>query len=758
MKTVENINRGWRFHLGNYPNGIEVHPDPWSPSVASTLWDGFDTLPQLDEGTPVDLPHIWNVEEPTAMGPRYYTRTIDVEDPREGELFVSFGAVTGFARVWLNGRVIGEHRGGFSRFTLPLRGLKAGENTLAVLTDNTTYCDISPISGDFNKLGGIYRDVTLVRTESTHFDLCYYGTQGVELLPFADGRVSVIPHIIGDCRDQKLCCRILNDRKEIVAAAENEGKPMELFVENPALWKGKSAPRLYYLRAELFSGDTLLDLIELPFGFRSVEMRPDAGFFLNGEHLRLNGVAKHQDREGRGWAVSREELREDMEITLEIGANAVRLSHYQHPDYFYELCDQNGLVVWAEIPMMGMQEGNAALQENAVLQLKELILQNRHHPSICFWGIQNEIAMRGESLEMYRKVRELNNVVKELAPGSLSTSANLYIVKNASELNFITDMVGYNIYYGWYYEEMDGYTRFFDAFHRENPQVSLGVSEYGVDASLWLHSATPKRKDYSEEFQCLFHETVYPQIQAQSWLWGSFVWNLFEFGSSHRNDDAGRGLNRKGLVSYDRKTRKDAFYYYKACWTKEPFLHLCGRRFQKRAMEETQITVYGNVPEVSLTVNGVPFGTKRGGPVFRFEKVPLLLGENTVVAGAGELRDEMVLIRTEEPEQSYIYVDPNPDINVKDWFTPEEGEEKLFPKDRYSLMDALNELYRSPEAWAILEREIPELIAPAHVKTSSMSLLRTLNRVSGSYNETFFKDLNRMLNAVKKPDTEKNKD
>lgn len=384
------------------------------------------------------------------------------------------------------------------------------------------------------------------------------------------------------------------------------------------------------------------------------------------------------------------------------------------------------------------------------MQLRELILQNRHHPSICFWGVQNEIAMRGESLEMYKKVRQLDAEVHRLAPNALSACANLYLVKNNSELNFITDMVGYNIYYGWYYEEMEGYTKFFEAFHRENPQVALGVSEYGVDAGIWLHTSAPKRKDYSEEFQNLFHETVYPQIQAQPWLWGSFVWNMFEFGSSHRNDDAARGLNRKGLVTYDRKTRKDAFYYYKACWTDTPFIHLNGHRYVKRAEATTEIKVYGNVTRVSLFVNGVSVGTQAGGPVYRWQ-VPLHPGENTIVAVSGTLKDEMVLLRTETPEQSYIYVDPNPDINVKDWFTPEEGEEALFPKDSFSLMDALCDIHQSPEAWAILEQEIPNLVAPEHVKHSSMTLLRTLNRVSGSYSEDFFKELNKMLNGVKKP-------
>ena len=750
MKTIQNINQGWLFFEGTYPDGVCVTADQWNPTAASSIWDGVTALPVLENGTPVDLPHIWNVEEPNAAGPRYYTRILTVEDPGEGEYFISFEAVTGFSRIWLNGKVIGEHKGGFSRFTLPLKGLRNGENQIAVLTDNTSFCDISPYCGDFNKFGGIYRDVEFIQTGTTHFDLCYYGTCGVELLAWGDGRVDLKSHIVGETASTKVRYTVFDESNAIAAQTESAAESVQLCVEAPALWKGRESPCLYRMRAELYVGNEIVDEAELNFGFRSVELSSEQGFLLNLEHLRLNGVARHQDREGRGWAVSREELREDMDFILELGANAVRLSHYQHPDFFYELCDREGIVAWAEIPMLGMQDKNPVLQANAVSQLKELILQNRHHPSICFWGVQNEIAMRGESLEMYKKVRELNATVKELAPNGLSACANLYIVKNSSELNFITDMVGYNIYYGWYYEEMDGYTKFFERFHKENPQVALGVSEYGVDSNIQFHTSAPKRKDYSEEFQSLFHETVYPQIQAQPWLWGSFVWNLFEFGSTHRNDDAGKGLNRKGLVTYDRKTRKDAFYYYKACWSKQPFLHLCGSSFEKRSAEETEIKVYGNVPQVSLYVNGELAGTGENGPVYSFRSVALRPGENTVTAVSGDLKDEIVLLRTEAPEKSYIYVDPNPDINVKDWFTPEEGEEKLFPKDRFSLMDEMCAIYQNPEAWAVLEREIPELIAPEHFKKSSMPLLRTLNRFSGNYSEQFFKDLNKMLNEVKK--------
>lgn len=752
MKQITDFTKQWAIADCSYPGGINLVVNGWDPQDPSTIWNGVTEVPEAGEYTSVDLPHIWNVATPNVGAPKLYRKEFNVELIAGRHYFVSFNAVSGFSRFWLNGQMIGEHKGGYQRFVICLdSALVCGKNELIALVDNTCYCDICTPTGDFNKMGGIYRGTDFVETDELYFDITYYGTKGLEIDTEANGMIHLKAHLSTTEVSYQIEYRVIDMQNgEIVASTKVKDLETTLQVTEPKLWNGRKAPNLYKVEASLFCEEKLVDKIELITGFRAIRLSSEEGFFLNGEHLRINGVAKHQDREGKGWNTTQAELEEDMELIKEVGANAIRLSHYQHPDYFYDLCDKEGMVTWAEIPMLFMPDGNDAICENAHQQMKELILQNKHHPSICFWGIQNEIAMRNEGLEMYRKTRELNELVKELLPESISASANMYTVKNHSEMNFITDMQGYNIYYGWYYGEMSGYGEFMDAFHKENPEVALGISEYGVDASTWLHSATPKKKDYSEEFQSLFHETVYPQIEERPWLWGSFIWNMFEFASAHRNDEAGRGLNRKGIVTYDRKTKKDAFYYYKACWNPEPMIHVNGRRFVKRHLEKNEITVYSNMTEVSLYLNGELICTKTGERVFKFEDIYLKPGMNTISAKAGNLMDEIVLEKVDTPEQSYIYIDPNPDINVKDWYTADEGEEAVFPKDKYSLMDEMKVLAACPEAWNILVENFPDLPDYNRAKNMPMTLLRTLNRVSGKYSEQYFKDLNNMLTKISK--------
>lgn len=703
----------------------------------------------------VSVPHVWNKDDAGQEGARLYKRELLLKQPcAERQYFLVFHAVAGVCKAWLNGQLLGEHRGGYARFCFALGdAAKPGVNELLVFTDNTRYDDIIPLGGDFNNYGGIYRDVELLCVGQTHFDLLHYGTCGLDITPASDGTVTVTARAAGMTGQAQVEYAVLQGDVTVAKAmGEADGAPLCLKVENPLLWNGQGAAHLYTCRARLLCGGVCVDEVALSFGFRSIEMTADTGFFLNGEHLLICGVAKHQDFAGYGCAPGEEQLDQDMALIKEIGANAVRLSHYQHPQYFYDLCDKEGLVVWAEIPMLTMQDGNEALQENARQQLTELILQSKHHPSICFWGIQNEIAMMGESLEMYRKTQELHRLAKALDPHRITAGANLYCVKNNSQLNHITDMVGYNIYFGWYYGEMEEYASFFDRFSADNPQVPLGVSEYGVDCSVALHAETPKRKDYSEEFQCLYHETVYPMIRMRTHLWGSFVWNMFDFGSAVRNEGGVKGKNCKGLVTFDRAEKKDAFYFYKAWWSEEPFVYLAGRRFEKRCAETTTIKVYSNLKEVALTVNGQAIDGKSGEHVFIFEKVPLCMGENVVCAYAEAARDKMVLNRTAEPEQSYEYIDPNPEFNVKNWFTMGQSQDDLFPEGRYSVMDEMGALGENKQVWALLEAEVPQITENARSRSMpSMTLLRIINRISGQFTEEFVKQLNSKLNAIAKP-------
>ena len=648
--------------------------------------------------------------------------------------------------------MIGSHNGGYSTFRFDLTSaIKDGENELLVLVDNTHFSDIIPLGGDFNNYGGIYRDVDLITVESTHFALDYYGSQGVEVDAFGNGKLLLTSHIAGDTSGCNIRYTVTDGESEISCITGCEDNPVEMHITSPHLWDGRKDPWCYTLRAVLIREGKEIDEIQLPFGFRNVFIDPEKGFFLNGVHLPINGVAKHQDWAGVAYGTTPEMQEKDIEIICEMGANAVRLSHYQHPAYTYELCDKEGLVVWAEIPLLALPDNNDGLYENARCQLKELILQNKHHPCICFWGVQNEIAMMGETVQMYRKVEELSALVKQLDPDSISASANLSSVNNDSQLNFVTDIVGYNRYSGWYEGEMTDFEVFFDGFHRDNPQVALGLSEYGVDCSTLLHAAEPKRKDYSEEFQALYHETVWPMVEKRSYMWGSFVWNMFDFGSAARDEGGVKGMNCKGLVTYDRNVKKDAYYFYKSCWADEPFVYLASRRFAKRCGETTTIKVYSNVNTVELIVNGQKYGSLCGSRVFTFEDVPLTTGENVICAIAGGLCDEMVISKTDKPEESYIFVDPNPEFNVKNWFTPGQSEEDLFPENSYSIMDRMGVLMSNPEVWALLEEKIPQVVTNPRARLNvNMTLLRAINFMSGQFQEEYIIELNRKLNAIAK--------
>jgi beta-galactosidase len=434
-------------------------------------------------------------------------------------------------------------------------------------------------------------------------------------------------------------------------------------------------------------------------------MSPDEGLRLNGELLKLHGVAKHQDRAGVFSAVSGGQIDEDFDIIREIGANAVRLSHYQHPQHAYDRCDEDGLLVWAEVPMLKMTE-NGALYANIEQQLMELILQNIHHPSIFCWGIQNEIGMFRDAPFMHEECRVLTALAKRLDPNRLVTAANLYNVKPTSQLNAVTDMVGYNLYFGWYYGEMPDYSKYLDNYHALRPEMPLGISEYGVDCNVALHSEDPKVKDYSEEYQALWHETVYPILQSKDYLWGSFIWNMFDFSSDRRNEGGVKFINGKGLVSYDRSLRKDAFFYYKAKWSDEPFVHLCASRFVKRCREKVDVKVYTNQRAVTLFVNGAEQGTlsNNGNGTVLFRDVALEQGENRLKAMSGELADSLIFERVETAEESYRLPEETSGP-VRNWFLSDDDTVK---EGYYSIMDTAEDVLSG--ARSVLVRFVPSLV------------------------------------------------
>lgn len=711
--------------------------------------------PQSTSEELINLPHTWNNKNNNREAYVYRRNLIISEKHRNECLYLEFLGANSICKVYLNNQFVGEHRGGYSTFRFDITEFYDwnGENILSVLVDNSQTEDVSPLNGDFTIYGGLYRPVNLICVNKNHFSLDYWGTDGViirsEVTEKGVGIVNLEVHTNGTSGTM-VNIKIFDDANNVVHSQKisSEQKNSTIKINRPILWEGKENPYLYTLEASLERDEEAVDKITKTFGFRSCKLTPHKGFFLNGKHLRINGVAKHQDFDGVGNAINDSHVKTDFELINEVGANAVRLSHYQHRSFTYDLCDREGYVVWAEIPMMSLPDSEDVLK-NASDQLKELILQNCHHPSICFWGIQNEIAMDGESIAMYQSVNVLQDIVDELLPSELTASANMYHVKNNSPLNFITDMVGYNLYFGWYYDKTQDLDDWIEKFHAENPNVSLGISEYGADSNLKFHSDNPKVKDYSEEFQSLYHEQTYPIIKSKPFMWGSFVWNMFDFGSSVRNEGGTKGKNSKGLVSFDRTIKKDAFYYYKANWSKEPFVHICEKRFVNRDKEKIDIKLYSNLNKVSLEVNGVAVGTIEGETVFCFENISLKQGDNQVRAHSDNYEDTAVFTRVNEPDTSYIFIDPNPEINVKNWFTQDKGEVDLFPSDCYSILDTIGKLMESEEAWEVVKELAPEVVKRS-IPESPVTLLWVANKMKNIFSEEDVKVLNNKLIKIRK--------
>lgn len=739
MKSIRNWNAGWRF--------------------AKLPWHAVNPAAILPDAEAVSLPHTWYRDNDAYRGDAVYQKRFALR-PSETEgkrLFLRFHGVDKICKVYVNGQLVGAHRGAYSIFAADVTDAvqKDGENIVTVLVNNEAGKTVSPLSGDFTDFGGIHRDVELIVTESCHFDLLYYGTDGVlfegVLEDVERGYVQAAPRVCGNAKSLTIHYEVSDRDGTLVAqmdAAPNE--TVRLPVHAPMLWNGRKAPHLYQATATLYADGAPVDAVTKRVGFRAISVDADRGFFLNGEHVLLRGVAKHQDTAGVFSAVGKTELDTDMARIEEIGANAIRLSHYQHPQYFVDLCDEKGMLVWAEIPMLRMTE-NDDLLENAKEQLRELIYQNVHHPSIVMWGLQNEIGLFGEYDFQYERMRELQALAKRLDPRRPTTSANPNNVPHESPLSSITDLLGLNLYFGWYYGEVEDIGAYVDAFHRVNPKVPLSISEYGADCNLQFHSDNPKVKDYTEEFQAWFHEKTYPSLRARPFIWGTFVWNMFDFGSAHRDEGGVKHRNNKGLVTYDRQMRKDAFYYYKAIWSDEAFVHIAGKRYVNRPIGTMTVKVYANAPEVTLVSGERRYSSQSESGVFLFSDVPVALGENPVRAMAGDCADDAIFLGVADPDLSYVFVDPNPGVNVKNWFVDEAERERLFPQGSYTILDTINTLLESPEAMRVIDEARSELGHFIRDMVGSFTLERVLQFRKGLLTEDEIKALNQKLVAIKKP-------
>lgn len=662
------------------------------------------------EGAPetVHLPHTWNaVDGQTGPAPYYrgeclYKKEFDRPETDKGEqVYIEFRGVNSSARVLVNGKEAGKHDGGYSTFRINITDKLEAYNIMEVYADNTPNDRVYPQRADFTFYGGIYRDVYMIITDGVHFDMEDHGGSGFYITPHLCGKdafVTFEAHITGAADRVTVLVEGVGETELSLAEINgtNRAGQGSIKITDVHRWDGVKDPYLYTATATVYKNGKEVDRISDRFGCREYSFDPEKGFFLNGMSYPLHGVSRHQDRAGVGNALTKEMHEDDMEIILSMGANSIRLAHYQHDQYFYDLCDEKGMIVWAEIPYITVHMENG--RENSIEQMKELILQNYNHASIICWAISNEITLQGVTDDLMENHRILNELIHKMDPGRVSAMANLFLLETDSPLVTLPDIRGYNLYYGWYVGEVTDNDTWFDDFHAKYPDTVIGLTEYGADSVITLQSPKPEKGDYTESYQAVYHEHMLEMFSERPYLWGTYCWNMFEFAAAGRDEAGDPGKNHKGLVTFDRKQKKDAFYIYKAWWTEEPFIHLCGRRYHDRLEPVTEIKVYSNQKEVTLYVDGKEAGRLKGEHVFRFE-VPIS-GVHRIKASVSgtDITEEMEIAKVSEPNPIYFASKDK----VKNWF--DEHSEEEVDNGYLSINSTLGEIQAVPEGAAIIER------------------------------------------------------
>ncbi len=608
----------------------------------------------------VSVPHTWNAVDASNgggttdpsnpgyyRGPGWYAQTLNIDNSMANKrVFVRFEAVSLVADVYFNGTHLGQHTGAFGAFCYELTNHInfGGVNTLRVRADNTYRNDVAPLAGDFPVFGGIYRPVELIVKNNTCITPLDYASTGVYLtqknVSSLSADVDVLTKVDAKTIGENITITtkitdkdgtLVADKSEavVVSAAQME-RTHSFTIANPNLWEGLSNPYMYTVEVTLTSGATVIDSVSQKLGFRYFSIDPVNGFFLNGKKYTVYGVNRHQDTDGKGWALSNSDHDLDISMIKEIGARGVRLAHYPHSTYFYDKCDENGILVWAEIPLVELTTESTAFELNTKQQLTELIRQHYNHPAIFTWSIFNEIKYANTALPL---LRSLNTLCKTEDPNRLTSAATH--IANADLCN-TTDLLAFNAYPGWYNGDATDMGSYLGNYNSLGKNRGVGISEYGAGASIYHHQydhrTVPTSNWHPEEWQAYVHEETYRTIKNTQYCWGSFVWNMFDFSSAWRSEGDTEGRNDKGLVTYDRQTRKDAFYYYKANWSSEDVVHLTAKRFTKRYEEYTIVKAYSNVGDLELLVNGVSMGVKSPDEVkiCRWENISLLPGINTV--------------------------------------------------------------------------------------------------------------------------------
>ena len=651
MRNIKVINNAWLFSKN-------------AKSAPATLPNDWEAL---------NLPFTWNGKDGQDGGNDYYRGTcyfakeIKAEEMPEGAVkYLQFDGVNSSCEVFWNGKSITKHDGGYSTFRVQVKDIK-DSNLLVVAVDNSANDRVYPQNADFTFYGGIYRDVSLIGVNENHFDLDYYGSPAIMVTPEIKGADAEIEiETFFKNKDCKVRYEIIADG-EVIASKEDDDDA-EFEIKNVHLWDGLKDPYLYTAKATLLYNGEEVDEVSTRFGCRTFKIDPEKGFFLNGREYPLRGVSRHQDRPDVGNALTPEMHKEDLELILEMGANTIRLAHYQHSQVFYDLCDEAGLVLWAEIPYISSHMPTG--YDNTISQMKELVVQNYNHPSIVVWGLSNEITIAGSNPNLVKNHKDLNDMVHEMDKTRLTTIAAVSMCDINDEYVHISDVLSYNHYFGWYGGSTDMNGPWFDDFHKKYPNKPIGLSEYGCEALNW-HTSTPTQGDYTEEYQSYYHEELIKQIAERPYLWATHVWNMFDFAADARAEGGENGMNHKGLVTFDRKYKKDSFYAYKAWLSSEPVLHLCSKRYIDRVEDVTKVTVYSNCDEIELFANGVSVGKQTKGkyPFFYFDVKNEGATELKVVAG--DLIDTATINKVDTPNESYVMKEEGQVINWFEISTPD---------------------------------------------------------------------------------------
>ncbi|MFI3229156.1 MAG: glycoside hydrolase family 2 TIM barrel-domain containing protein [Bacillota bacterium] len=689
----------------------------------------------------VNLPHTYNAVDGQTTAHYYkgkvqYSKTLT---DLKGTCYIEIGAANSVAEVIFNGSSLGVHKGGYSMFRYDLtKHIIAGANNLVIEVDNSDSEEIYPAKADFTFYGGLYRDVNLItEVDDIHFELIGRGFDSVHATPTVvgdDGFIDVKTYAVGG---DKVRFTLFDKVGEAVLTVESsDTKQNKLTLQNPTLWDGVKNPYLYKLQCELLKDNEVRDTTSVIIGFRTIVFDDSKGCFLNGKHVKLKGVSRHQDRLGMGNALTEKEHREDLELIKEVGANSIRLAHYQHDKTFYDICDEMGFLVWAEVPVITLFSEQK--QENAESQLRELITQNYNHPCIFCWGVQNEISVNGAAKGLVEGITKLNTLAKSLDASRPTTSAQVMMAGVKHPLNDITDILGYNLYFGWYVETTARLDVWLKEFREANPNRSLCLSEYGAEGILKYQTDKGVQGDYTEDYQARYHRDYLEIINKYDWMWGSYVWNMFDFGSAIRDEGGVQGRNNKGLITLDRKTKKDSFYVYKAYWSDEKFVHIGGERYVNRVVGKSTISVISNMEDIVLLVNGTRHDLS--GSKVMYAEVDIISGENIVQATSGGLTHTIKINGVQEADQSYKLPSEIKSF-IRNWFADVEFD----PAARFGLNDRVYKLWKSPEIdsfkkMALGEKKVNPLLLAA-IKPFKIGTLLKLAKVDKSMVEMLQKFL-----------------